>query len=183
MINYGFSRQLRIILARVVQVRLAAQGQQTFGLAAEHNLVVLALMLITCRHVSSSSLCCSRKLQRWRGFCIRLATLGLLLAAERLREADTQVVRLLDEALVSLDFVDEHLHELLVLRELGVDLVHVGLEAGNLGAVDLSFFGVPLLDRVDILGAVALMVVQVAAVAGSVALGEAGGKVRSIGTL
>ena len=62
-------------------------------------------------------------------------------------------------------------------------LVHVGLEARNLGPVNLPFFGVPFLDCVNILGTVAFMVVQVATVARSVALREASCKVGSIGSL
>ena len=72
---------------------------------------------------------------------------------------------------------------MLVLRELCVYLVHVGLEARNLGPVNLPLFGVPFFDCVYILGTVAFMVVQVAAVARSVTLREASYKVGSICSL
>ena len=53
-------------------------------------------------------------------------------------ERDTEIVCLLDEALVGLNFVNQHLHQHLVPGELNVDRLDVLFQAGDLGPILVS---------------------------------------------
>jgi len=81
--------------------------------------------MVAPRMVSSSSF--SRCSLLKEGQFVRLDSPLVFLRAHRLLKTQAQIICLLDKALVSLDFIDQHLHQLLVPGELGVNFLYVGL--------------------------------------------------------
>ena len=71
-------------------------------------------------------------------------------SAQCLLERYPEVVSLLDQSLVSFDFVNEHLCQLLVFRELSMDLVNVNFEIGDFFTVEISLKLVSVFHGADV---------------------------------